>query len=599
MSAASHSAGSAYRQNSNDRHELKSPGVVITPGLADKTLKRPKSGTAGIAMPPPRSAHFEHRAGRIRALSAIAVMSLAFLAVGGQLVRLAMQGQTEQRIAVSAPIATAFARPDIVDRNGRLLANDIVMESLIADPSAVLDTEEVIHDLTTVFPDLNGEKIRGALSDRSKKFAWLRRGISDAEADQINNLGPPGVSFRSELRRAYPLGRTAGHVLGFVDIDNKGLTGIEAYLDNAKYVEPVHAPTLSTRAPLRLSLDVAVQFALEDELTKAITRYKAKAASGIIMEANTGAVVAAVSLPGIDPGVTDERLDNARLDRLTGGVFELGSVFKTMTLAMAFDSGTVSPNSIIDVTRPLEVDGYTIRDPHPARRPLTAAEVFLKSSNVGSGMLALAEGAERQKAFLDRLGLTSQISTETGSVSAPSLPSRWGDIETVTVSYGHGLAVSPLQFAAAGATLVNGGFKVTPTFLRDKPDGGHSPLEATRVVKPGTSRAIRQLMLANVASGHGTGGRAAVPGIAVGGKTGTAEIAGKDGYRKKAVISSFFAAFPMENPRYVTLISLFEPTGTPETAGGITAGLNAAPTTSKVISRIAPLLGIFPSSTQL
>ena len=338
-----------------------------------------------------------------------------------------------------------------------------------------------------------------------------------------------------------------------------------------------------------------MQYALEDELSDAMARYKAKAATGIVMDADSGAIVAAVSLPGLDPGIIDERFEKSRFDRLTAGTYELGSVFKTMTLAMAFDNGKVGPDSIIDVRQQLEVDGYPIRDGHPAGRPLTATEVFLKSSNVGAGLLALEEGTDNQKAFLERLGLTTPIATEAGPVAPPSLPSRWGDIETVTISYGHGLAVAPLQFAAAGATLVNGGHKVAPTFLRDGGDtADHGAGARVQVIKPETSRAIRDLMRDNVASGIGTGTRAAVPGISVGGKTGTAEIAGAGGYREKAVISTFFGAFPMEKPRYVTLVSLFEPTGTPETGGEITAGRNAAPATSRIIARIAPLLGFLP-----
>ncbi len=586
----------AARTSQRNGYGSSSSGVIITPGLSDGTLSRPSKEHST----PRRTTQSERRESRIRALLAIAVMGLAFFTVGSQLIHLALQGQNDQRIAMSAPIATAFARPDIVDRNGRLLAGDIVMQSLIADPSVVLDVEEIVAKLAAVLPNLSADAIRDALSDRSKKFAWLRRGLSTAEAQQIHNLGLPGLDFRPELRRAYPLGRTAGHVLGFVDIDNKGLAGIEQFLDSSKYVEPVHGPSLSARPPLRLSLDVAVQFAVEEELADAMTRYKAKAATGIVMDAKSGKIVAAVSLPGRDPGIVDERFEKKRIDKLTAGTFELGSIFKTMTLAMALDAGTVEPDSIIDVRQQLEVDGYPIKDAHPAGRPLSVTEVFLKSSNVGAAMLALADGTDKQKAFLKRIGLTTQIATEAGPVAPPSLPSRWGDIETVTVAYGHGLAVSPLQFAAAGASLVNGGRKVRPTFLRDSAISANTDNPVgEQVLHPETSRTIRTLMRSNVESGFGTGTRAGVPGIRIGGKTGTAEIAGKGGYREKAVIASFFAAFPIDAPRYVTLVSLFEPTGTTETGGMITAGRNAAPATSRIVARIAPLLGFLPSEQPL
>lgn len=565
------------------------PGIVITPGLSQTTLKRPEPQQSPA--PKTRDRRSERRAGRIRSLLAIACVAIAFFSVCGQLVRLALRGQNEQQISMSAPIATAFSRPDIVDRNGRLMAGDIVMQSLIADPSVVLDVDEIVDKLSVALPRLEADRIRDALSDRSKRFAWLKRGLSTAEAQKIHDLGLPGLDFRPELRRAYPMGRTAGHLLGFVDIDNKGLAGIELHLDREKKVEPVHGPTLSQRAPLRLSVDVAVQFAVEDELAEAIERYSAKAASALIMEVDSGEVVAAASLPGLDPGSVDERFDEHRLDRLTAGTYELGSVFKMVTLAMALDDGSVDPETTFDVRQQLEVEGYQIRDLHPPGRPLTVAEIFLKSSNVGAALLALDEGPERQKAFLERLGLTVPMSTEAGPVAPPALPERWGDIETVTIAYGHGLAVAPLQFAAAAAGLVNGGYKVSPTFL-SQPGRPAGPRE--RLVMPETSRIIRDLMLRNVAGGHGTGARAAVPGISVGGKTGTAEIAGAGGYREKSVIASFLGAFPMEEPRYLILVSLYEPKGTPETGGQITAGRNAAPLTARIIGRIAPLLGLPP-----
>lgn len=566
-----------------------SNGVIITPGLAHGALRRPEPQHDVLRQA--QAFRAERRSERVRALVAIAVMGLAFLTVAGQLLRLAMQGQSEQRISINAPLATAFARPDIVDRNGRLMASDIVMHSLVADPHVILDQDEIADRLVTVLPDLDRKRVRNAIADRSKRFAWIRRGLSPAEAQKVHDLGLPGLDFRPELRRAYPLGRSAGHVIGLVDIDNKGLQGIERYLDERKNVEPVHGPSLSVRPPLRLSLDVAVQFAVEDELAEAMRRYSAAAAVGLIMDVNSGEIVAAASLPGLDPIVIDDRFDKNRIDRLASGTYELGSIFKTFTAALAYESG-VDPQKRFDVRQPLEVEGYPIRDLHPAGRPLTVTEIFLLSSNVGAGLLALNDGQQRQKAFLEKLGLTTPMSTEAGNVAPASLPGRWGDIETVTVSYGHGLAVTPLQFAAASAALINGGHRVKPTFLRKR---GRSQKPAERVISSETSHLIRQLMRENVASNAGTGWRAAVAGLNVGGKTGTAEIAGIGGYRSKSVIASFIGAFPMDKPRYLTLVCLFEPQGTKETGGHITAGVNAAPTTARIISRISPLLGFLPN----
>ncbi len=562
-----------------------SNGVIITPGLADGALKRPEQTTDLLQQA--HACRKERQAARVRSLVAVALMGLAFMTIAGQLIRLAMNGQTEQRISISAPLATAFARPDIIDRHGRLMASDIVMESLVADPHIVLDQKEIADKLATVLPDIDKESVLSALADRTKRFAWIRRRLSDAEAQKVHDLGLPGLDFRPELRRSYPLGRSAGHVLGFVNIDNKGLQGIERYLDKRESVEPVHGPTLSARPPLRLSLDVAVQFAVEDELAEAIRRYSAVAAVGLIMDVNNGEIVAAASLPGLDPIVTNDRFDKHRMDRLAGGTYELGSVFKAFTAALAFEDG-VDPRARVDVSQPLEVDGYRISDSHPDRGSLTISEIFLRSSNVGAAMLALHSGQQRQQAFLEKLGLTTPLATEAGTVARATLPKRWGEIETVTISYGHGLAVAPLQFAAASASLINGGYKIKPTFLRR---ANRSAGLTERVIAPQTSRFVRQLMRDNVASERGTGRRADVPGLKVGGKTGTAEIPGKGGYKSKSVIASFLGAFPMDQPRYLTLVCLFEPKGTRETHGQITADRNAAPTTGRIIARVSPLLG--------
>ncbi len=573
-----------------------SAGIVITPGLAEAAISRSEPGARPSSdpitpAPPHRLAHrVEKRAERVRALLAIAGMAVAFLAVSAQLVRLASNSEPVERLSMNAPIATAFARPDIVDRNGRLMAGDIVMPSIVADPSLVLDPGEVADKLSGVLPDLDRQRVGEVLADKEKRFAWLRRGVSPAQAQAAHELGLPGVGFRSELRRAYPLGRLAGHVLGYVDIDNKGLSGIERHLDTRKKVEPVHGTSLSARPAARLSLDVAVQFAVEDELKRAMERYNAKAASGLIMDVRSGEIVAAVSLPGLDPVAVDERFDKARHDRLAGGVYELGSIFKALTIAMVLDGDwAVTPETVLDVRQPLDVEGYRISDDHPAGRPLSVAEIFLKSSNVGAGLIALGAGQPEQKAFLEKLGLTQPMKTEAGAIAAPVLPARWGDAETVTISYGHGIAVAPLQFAAAAAPLVNGGRRVQPTFLAQN---GVDREAGERVISEATSRAIREMMAGNVMSDEGTGRRARVEGITVGGKTGTAEIPGRDGYREKAVIASFLGSFPMENPRYLTLVSLFEPQGTKETGGHITAGRNAAPTTARIIERILPLIDL-------
>lgn len=540
--------------------------------------------------PTPRvTAKVDEVALRLRAIAVTGAVGLAFLAVGAQLVRLAAvnSGVTLQS-NISEPVAQSFSRPDLVDRNGRLFATDVENPSLFADPAVIIDRDEVIEKLTQVLPELDARTLRRELSDRNKRFVWIKRQITPQLAQRVHDLGLPGLEFRTELKRAYPLAKLAGHVLGAVNVDNKGVAGMERYLDDSGSVEAVHGATLSERAPVRLSLDVGVQHSLMEELQDATKRYKAESASGVVMDVNTGEVLASASLPEPDPRL-GSAADTQQTDRLTGGTYELGSIFKLLTVAQSLDAGLSTLETSYDVRQPLVEGRFTIKDLHPLGRPASVREIFLHSSNVGAAMIALKSGGEQQKAFLGKLGLLEQGRTQAGLIAMPQVPKRWERIEQITIAYGHGLAVAPLQFAAAAAALVNGGELVKPTFLRSQGDGAK-----TRVISAETSRQINELMRLNVTEPSGTGKRAEVPGYRVGGKTGTAEMAAVGGYAKKSVISSFVAAFPMDKPQYVVMVMLFKPQATEETKNEITAGHNAAPTAGRVIARIAPLLGVQP-----
>jgi len=518
-------------------------------------------------------------------------MAAMFFIVAGQLAHLAASGGPQLVVSLSEPIAQSYVRPDILDRGGRLLATDIEMPSLYADPSLVQRVDDTAERLGAVLPELNQSELRRTLSERNRRFVWLRRGLSPKVAQKVHDLGLPGLDFRPELRRAYPLERTAGHLLGSVNVDNKGMSGIERAIDETFGVEATVGAPPNAGVPVTLSLDLGVQHALADELDAAMSRYEAKGAAGLVMDVKTGEMLASVSLPGVDPARSSETLDPLRLDKIQGGTYELGSIFKIFTVAMALDGGKVKPDTLIDVTKPLVAGRFTIKDLHPKGRPLTVSEVFIRSSNVGSGMLALAEGPERQRAFLDRIGLTGTMRTEAGPVAPPQLPSKLGRAEQITVSYGHGIAVAPIQFAAATAAILNGGTAVTPTYFRNRSSGEEAP---RRVISEETSRSLSILFRRNVAERIGTGRRADVPGYRVGGKTGTAEMPGRGGYREKSVVASFVAGFPMDQPKYLVLVLIFEPKGTDASAGEVLAGRNAAPTAGRVIARIAPLLGVRP-----
>ena len=526
------------------------------------------------------------------ALALAALLALAFAGTGAQIVRLAGKAPAGggPRLAASEPIARTWVRPDITDRRGRLLATDVPLPSLYADPAMIGDVGETVEKLKQALPELDAVELLRQLSDPARRFVWVRRGLRPVDAQRVVDLGLAGLGFRREARRAYPAGTLGGHVLGAVNIDNKGVAGIERYIDETVGVEAALAPTRSRHEAVRLSLDLGAQHAVAEELKAALARYRAKAAAALVMDAASGEIVAAVSLPEIDPARPTDALDQSLIDRLMAGSFELGSVFKIITMALGLDTGATTLERIWDVRAPLQVGGFTIRDLYPQRRPLSAREVFIHSSNVGSGMIALEAGTDRQRDLLGRLGLLAPMRLESGPVAAPQLPANWGRTETVTIAYGHGLAVAPVQLAAAVASIVNGGTRVRPTVLaRGVPP---APREEDRVVSATTSARIREIMRQAVSLPHGSGRKAEVAGLEIGGKTGTAEMPGQRGYQAKAVISTFVAIVPASAPRYVALVSLFEPQGTEETRGQITAGNNAAPTAGRIIARLAHLVGL-------
>ena len=524
---------------------------------------------------------------RQRTLLALAALIACFVAIAAQLLRLGLKAEADLHLNIAEPIGQSWSRPDIVDRHGQLLATDVATHSLYADPQLVLDIDEVVEKLTAALAGLDRAEVRRALADRGRRFAWIARGLTPRQAQRVHDLGLPGLAFRTELKRVYPLGALAGHVVGTVNVDNKGLVGLERWLDDSGKVEAVQGTDRSEKPALRLSLDVGVQHAVSEELQAAVARYSATGAAGLVLDLTSGEVLAAASLPSADPARPSDWLELRHADKLMSGTFELGSVFKTLTVAMALEAGVADLNSLYDVRRPLTIGANTITDLHPSGRPLSVREVFLHSSNVGAGLIALDLGAERQRQFLAKLGLIEPMRTEAGAIAPPQLPKHWGRIETVTISYGHGIAVAPLQLAAAMAGVIVG-TKVTPTFLAQAGPAG------TRLVSQATSARIQEILRLNVTSPVGTGRRADAAGYRVGGKTGTAEMPGRGGYQAKAVISSFIGAFPMDAPNYLTLVMLFEPEPAAGIAPGITAGVNAAPTTARIVDRIAPVLGVLP-----
>ncbi|WP_455480379.1 peptidoglycan D,D-transpeptidase FtsI family protein [Bartonella sp. B12(2025)] len=498
-------------------------------------------------------------------------------------------GQIEE--AKGPRVLQLTARPDIIDRNGRLLATDIKTYSLFAEPRRIIDVDETIELLATVLPDLNWQETYKRLKKKSS-FSWIQRGLTPMQKAQIMALGIPGIGFRTEIRRFYPSGSVISHILGMVNVDNQGIAGMEKYIDDAG-LSALRAAGLATEEslkPVQLSIDVRIQTIVHNELIEAMKRYKAIAAGAVILNIHTGEVLAMVSVPDFDPGNPVEALKSDRLNRMTAGTFEMGSIIKSFTTAMALDSNMFHLNSIIDASKPIHVGrGYTIHDFHGKNRPLTLWEVFIYSSNIGSAKEALAIGVDGHRDFLKRLGLLDRLTTELPEVAHPILPYHWQDIHSMTISFGHGMATTPLQTAVGAAALMNDGWLIEPTFL--KRTKGQALQHAKKVLQAETSQNMRYLYKLN--SNIGSGRNAKVEGYRVGGKTGTAEKVENGKYSKIKNFNSFLAAFPIENPSYVVLTIIDEPQPE-EGKRSATAAMNAGPMLANIIRRSASFLGIKP-----
>ena len=519
---------------------------------------------------------------------------VAFLAIGGQLTKLTLFPKLDDekpRIALEERLP----RPDIIDRNGVLLATDVAVASLYADPSKIIDVDEAVELLTATVPDLDAKELRKKLTLPKRNFIWLKRQVSPEERDAVYNLGIPGVGYIDERRRVYPQGRLSSHVVGYVDLDTKGIAGIEKYLDDqgALYTASLADPAEHRSEPAQMSIDIRVQAAMEDEIDKAIVKFRAIGGGGILLDINTGEVVSMVSLPDFNPNLEKKTFTRDMQNRMTAGVYELGSVIKAVTFAMALDYGTATLQSRYDARFPLVIGTARIHDYHPKRAVLTVPEIFTNSSNIGTARMALEVGTEQHQAFLRKVGLFDRLQTELPESAKPLLPRRWSKLATATAAFGHGFAVQPLQGAAVVAGLLNGGHLMTPTLLKRSEE--EAMAMAQTVIKPSTSDTLRYLFRLNATDG--TASKADVIGYRVGGKTGTAEKVVNGRYVPDKLLNSFIGAFPMDKPKYLILVMLDEPKPAPDTYGFATAGWTAVPTGAKIIERIAPMLGVQPEFT--
>ncbi|MBL8783109.1 MAG: penicillin-binding protein 2, partial [Alphaproteobacteria bacterium] len=515
---------------------------------------------------------------RSRLNFSIIAFGVVFAILFGRLVEVTMLREGQERKTARVETNVAYYRADIVDRNGEILATDLQSASLYADARVIWDPAETAQALAGVLPTVDATALTKRLATR-QAFVWIKRNIPPRQQEAVRQLGIPGLHFRDEPRRVYPNGRTAAHVLGYVNVDNHGLAGVERGAEDLILERRNHGGVVE------LALDLRVQHALQDEMSAALATFKARAGSGIVMDVNTGEVLALASLPDFDPNEPGEAAKTALFNSVTLGVYEMGSTFKTFTTAMALDTQKVTFASQFDATNPITMGRFTITDFHPENRLLTVPEIFVHSSNIGTAKMALEVGTTTQKAYLAKMGLLTPVLSEIKEVGSPIVPKRWGDLETMTVSYGHGIAITPLHVAMTSAALVNGGKLIKPTMLK-REAGAIVPFN--RVVSEQTSIQMRELLRMVVT--QGTGSKADVPGYPVAGKTGTAEKATGGGYAHKNLLSSFMGVFPARSPQYLVLIVLDEPQGNDATAGYATAGWTAAPTAGKVIARIAPML---------
>lgn len=539
---------------------------------------------------------------RRRAEGRLLFLGLAFLAsfglIGARMGLLAASEPMEPRSA--APGAAILAqRADIIDRNGRVLATNLVTHALYAQPKDMVDPARVARELAAIFPDLKEADLKRRLTD-GRSFLWIKKKLSPEQMQKVHEIGDPGLLFGPREMRLYPNGKLAAHILGGASFGAEGVNsaevigtaGIEKLLD-ARLRDPAQ-----TAEPLALSIDLTLQATVTEVLDAGMKMMNAKGAAAILMDVRTGEVLSLVSLPDFDPNdrpnplVKGDPADSPLFNRAVQGVYELGSTFKIFAAAQAMELGLVNPDTLVDANAPMVWGKHRIKEFQGKNYgpKLSVSDVIAKSSNVGTAHIALMIGGLRQQAFLKSLGFfePSPLEMVEARSSKPLIPAKWPDIVTITASYGHGMSASPMHLASAYATIANGGVAVTPTLLRRSslPDG-------TRLLSERVS-ADAVAMLRGVVD-HGTASYARIPGYPVAGKTGTADKPKRTGgYYKDKVVNTFASMFPASDPRYVLVVTLDEPVDTSGTEPRRTAGYTAVPVAAEVIRRTAPLMGLRP-----
>jgi len=518
---------------------------------------------------------------RLRIFFVLALFSTAFLALA---VGAAHSALFSDRDRAGADGAAPGARAELVDRNGLLLAADLPHFGLYYDPRENWNPDEVRRVLPTAVPGLSMDRLDRAL--KSDRRQYLVGGLTPADRDRIDDLGLPGLSFEAEPKRAYLMGPTAGHLIGFVDRGGVGISGAELGLDKLIRAN-------AGKGPVALSIDLRVQAALQDEVEKAAENFHAVGAAGIVTDVHTGEILGMASYPAFDPNLVGQVPVADMTNHVASTVYEPGSVFKVFTLVMGIDSGVANVNTVMDTTTPLVIGSQHIRDDEPSKYNLHLWEVFTHSSNMGAARLGLKAGGDTLERYFKSFGLWQAAPSELIESARPLTPRRLTDNTVASMSFGQAISVSPLAIATGMSAILNGG-EYIPLTIRKRDPG--QPLNARRVISESTARTMLDLMRMNAQLGTGKAADAAAPGYRVGGKTGTAQKAINGRYAAGKRVSSFAAIFPtdgpMNAPRYFVFILLDEPQPTKDTAGFAMGAQTAAPAAGRVIERIAPILGV-------
>jgi cell division protein FtsI (penicillin-binding protein 3) len=523
---------------------------------------------------------------RTRIVMTMAVFFSIYSAIAGRLVYLGLQNPD---LSDGPQSRVTASRPDIVDRNGEVLATDIRTASLFAEPRRIVDADEAIEKLSTVLPEIDYEQTYRKLKSGAG-FVWLQRQLTPKQQADIMALGVPGLGFRTEKRRFYPSGETSSYVVGLTNIDNQGISGMEKYIDE-QGLSDLQASGLAVARdlkPVKLSIDLRVQHVVRDEIAAGLERYRAMGAGAVVLNIKTGEVMAMASVPDFDPNNPYNAQDKDRLNRMSAGLYEMGSTFKSFTSAMALDSGKATMNSRFDASHPIRVGHQAIHDFHGKNRVLSLPEVFLYSSNIGSAREAELVGIEGHREFLHRLGILDRMQTELPEVARPTEPKVWKQVNSFTIAFGHGVSTTPLQ-AAVGCAALMQGYLIEPTFLvRSEQE---AMAVAKKVVSDKTVEGMRYLYTLNAEKGSARNARA--PGYRVGGKTGTAEKVINGRYSKELNFNTFVAAFPMDDPQFLVFTIADAPH--PEKPGMTdVAANNAGVMAGNIIRRSAAMLGVKP-----